>query len=165
MKRLLITAILILAASSLALSEKPNGQDVKPPAKPNFTGTWKLNIEKSNFGPSPAPQSMIDKIDHQEPVLRLTSTRVDQGAEDSASLSWTTDGKESSNTLRGGEVKSKLRWEGAVLFMESVMNVGGNALSLQDKWTLSQDGKTLTMVRHYSGPEGDVDFTYVLERQ
>jgi hypothetical protein len=165
MKRMIIATILILALSSLALSARLIGQDTKPAAKPNFTGTWKLNVEKSDFGPTPAPQSMVDKVDHQESSLKIISTRVDGGTESTANLSLTTDGKEGTNTVHGSEVRSKLKWDGAALLIDSSISVDGNALSLKDKWTLSQDGKTLTILRHYAGPEGEANATYVLERQ
>ena len=165
MQRLFRFTILIYAVSLFALSGKPNGQDTKPAAPPNFTGTWNVNIEKSNFGPSATPQSMVYKIDHREPSLKLTSTRVDQGAEDTVSLSLTTDGKESSNIVRGDAVKSKVKWDGSALLIDSVTKVEGNNFALKDKWTLSGDGKTLTWVRRFVSPDGDAEANYVLEKQ
>ena len=160
MKRLLQTALLLCAALSIV-----NAQDNKPAAKPNFSGTWKLNVEKSNFGPTPAPQSIIDVIDHKDPALHMASTRVVDGVEDKNNLSWTTDGKDSSNTMRGNEVKSKVTWDGATLLFDSTVDVQGSTITLKDKWTLSADGKTLTMARHFVTLEGEADATYVLEKQ
>ena len=31
-------------------------------AKPNFTGDWKLNADKSDFGPLPPPEKMNVKV-------------------------------------------------------------------------------------------------------
>ncbi|HXM36459.1 MAG TPA: hypothetical protein VN920_14795 [Pyrinomonadaceae bacterium] len=165
MKQSFFAAILALAVSLLSLSAKPNGQQTKPAGTPNFTGNWKVNIEKSDFGPSPTPQSMSYKIDHHEPSLKLISTRVEDGVEDTVNLSLTTDGKESSNPVRGNEVKSKLKWEGSALWIESVTIVDGNTFGLKDKWTLSEDGKTITWLRRYTSPDGEADATYVLEKQ
>ncbi|MCL5743643.1 MAG: hypothetical protein M1541_06915, partial [Acidobacteria bacterium] len=36
-------------------------------AKPNLSGTWKLNVTKSDFGPLPAPSARTDKIEHSDP--------------------------------------------------------------------------------------------------
>ena len=36
--------------------------------KPNFSGDWKLNAAKSNFGPIPPPTSYTRKIAHAEPT-------------------------------------------------------------------------------------------------
>lgn len=164
MKHFFNVAILVCALSTLALGDRLNTQDTKP-TTPNFTGTWKLNLSKSDFGPTPAPESLVDKIEHKNTAITLNSTRVEQGATDAITLNLTTDGKENTNTVHGAEVKTKLKWEGAALLLDSAVTVEGGSISLKDKWTLSADGKVLTITRHYSGPEGEADVTYTLEKQ
>src|SRR5450756_1203608 len=41
--------------------------------KPNVTGTWKLILAKSDFGPLPAPTSRTDVIEHNDPNLKDSS--------------------------------------------------------------------------------------------
>jgi hypothetical protein len=164
MKHLLIL-ILLSFAGSLAHNEALHLQDKKPAAKPNFSGTWKVNIEKSTFGPSPTPKSLTYKIEHKDSSLKLTSTRVDDGPEDSVVLTFTTDGQESTNVVHNSEVKSKITWEGAVLVIDSVSTIEGGTFGLNDKWTLSEDGKTINWVRLYSSSEGSADAKYLLEKQ
>ena len=36
-------------------------------AKSDFSGTWKANIGKSDFGPAPPPDSLVSKIVHEDP--------------------------------------------------------------------------------------------------
>ena len=43
---------------------------VQAQAKTDFSGTWKLNTGKSDFGPMPPPDSMTQKITHQDPSLK-----------------------------------------------------------------------------------------------
>src|SRR5437763_14822100 len=50
-------------------------------AKPNFSGTWKLNTEKSSFGQMPAPESATYKVAHDEPKLKSSVTQAAQGNE------------------------------------------------------------------------------------
>ena len=38
-------------------------------AATNFSGEWKLNVSKSDFGAMPAPDSRTDKIAHEDPDL------------------------------------------------------------------------------------------------
>ena len=40
-------------------------------SKPNFTGDWKMNLVKSDFGAAPAPDTMTRKIVHAEPALTI----------------------------------------------------------------------------------------------
>jgi hypothetical protein len=41
--------------------------------KPNFSGVWKLNPAKSEFGKAPAPQSLISTVEHHDPELKVHS--------------------------------------------------------------------------------------------
>jgi hypothetical protein len=165
MRYLLILVILSFGAGSLGLSATLASQQKKPAAKPNFSGTWKVNIEKSTFDPSPTPKSLTYKIEHQELALKLTSTRVDDEAEDTVVLKLTTDGQETMNVVRGIDVKSKITWEGDVLVIQSVSTVEGANYELKDRWSISEDGKTITWLRHYLSAQGEADAKYILEKQ
>jgi hypothetical protein len=168
MQRCFCVSVLILTISLVAISARPNAQQPKPASLPNFSGTWKANIEKSSFGPAPVPKSMVYKIEHREPSVKLTSTRVEEEGEDTVTLTLTTDGKESSNMVHGAAVKSKLKWEGPALLIDSETTIDGNTFGLKDKWLLSDDGKTLTWLRHFVSPDGESgggDATYILEKQ
>ena len=41
--------------------------------KPNFSGDWAMNLEKSNFGPLPMPTSVTMKITHAEPSITIVT--------------------------------------------------------------------------------------------
>ena len=40
----------------------------------NTSGTWKLNVEKSDFGKEPKPQSIMVKVVHKEPAFKYSVT-------------------------------------------------------------------------------------------
>ena len=42
--------------------------------KPDFSGKWKLNTEKSDFGPMPKPEKADYVIAHKDPELNVKST-------------------------------------------------------------------------------------------
>jgi hypothetical protein len=44
---------------------------IAAPAKPNFSGTWRLNKAKSNYGPVSALNRMERKIVHEDPILKM----------------------------------------------------------------------------------------------
>ncbi len=134
-------------------------------AKPDFSGEWKMNPAKSDFGAMPAPTSMLQKVTHNEPELKVVSSQVGERGEFTSEASYTTDGKECINRTRMGERKSTLRWDGDMLVIESKMDFQGNALTIADKWTLSEDGKTLTINRLFSSSMGEGEATIVLEKQ
>ncbi len=134
-------------------------------AKPNFTGEWKMNPSKSDFGMMPAPSSIVQKITHSEPDLRVVSTQVGQQGEFTSDSKYTTDGKECVNKFREFERKSTLKWDGDTLMIESKMEFQGNPVTITERWSLSEDGKTLTVNRHFSSSLGEGDAKTVLDKQ
>jgi len=134
-------------------------------AKPNFSGTWKLNASKSNFGPMPAPEARTDKITHQDPDLKDSFTQSGPMGEVTAELKYSTDGKETTSSVRGNQIKSTAKWEGDELVIAGKTSFEGGDVTLADRWSLSADGKTLTILRHVNSPMGETDQKIVLEKQ
>jgi hypothetical protein len=134
-------------------------------AKPNFSGEWKMNVAKSDFGPMPAPTSAVQKVNHNEPELKVARTQVSERGEFTTESAYTTDGKECVNKTRMGESKSTLKWDGDVLVIESKMDFQGSPVTITEKWNLSADGKVLTLDRHFSSAQGEGDTKTVFEKQ
>lgn len=134
-------------------------------AKPNFTGSWKLNAGKSNFGPMPGPEKMERKIAHDDPSLKITTTQVGPQGEVTSDLTYKTDGSESVNKMRGAEVKAVAKWEGNALTVASKREVQGMEITQNENWTLSEDGKVLTIVNKINTPQGDFEITVVMDKQ
>jgi hypothetical protein len=134
-------------------------------SKPDFSGTWKADIAKSDFGSFPPPQSTVTKINHKDPNLKISSTSVSDRGEQTMELTFTTDGAENTNQIGNIEVKSKLKWEGAALLIESKASTEQGEFTVKEKWTLSDDGKTLTIVRNWASPMGETTQTVVHGKQ
>jgi hypothetical protein len=134
-------------------------------ARPNFSGDWKLNTGKSDFGAMPAPYSRTDKIMHQDPDLTDSFTQNGQMGEVSAEMKYSTDGKETTNTIHGAPVKTTAKWEGDQLTIDGKASLNGSDVTFQDHWSLSPDGKTLTVTRHVNSPMGVTDQKIVLDKQ
>jgi hypothetical protein len=134
-------------------------------ASQNLSGEWKLNFAKSNYGKFPAPSSMTRKIAHNDPKLILTTMQKGAQGEVTSKLVYTTDGKESINQVAGGESKGIAQWIGDKLMIESSREFQGVTLKQKDIWTLSADGKTLTIDSHVSIPNGEFDIKQVFDKQ
>ena len=120
-------------------------------AVPNLSGTWVMVDEKSDLGGMPSAGARTDVIDHQEPKLHIKRTVGDANLD----LTYEIDGKPWKNMSPQGEVSSTLTWEGAVLVVNSSLSVQGQDVTLEDRYSLSDDGKTLTQARtiHVQGQE------------
>lgn len=149
---ILSTSILILAALAGA-------------ATPNLTGDWKLNASKSDFGQMPAPSSMTQKVTHEDPKLNIAVKQSSDMGDFEFQASYTTDGKESVNTFMNNEAKSIVKWEGEALLFSTNAKFGDNDFNMKDKWTLSAEGKVLTIERHISSSMGEGDQKLVFEKQ
>lgn len=154
MKRLLLitlVAVALLAGSAVA--------------KPNFTGDWKMNATKSSFGDFPAPSSMTLKVAHEDPSLKVATAMVSDYGEWNSEAAYTTDGKECTNKMRENESKSVLNWDADTLVINTKAEFGGNAMTINDKWSLSEDGKTLTIERKFSSDRGELIQKIAMEKQ
>jgi hypothetical protein len=112
--------------------------------KPNLSGSWKMDVDKSDFGGSPPPESFARKIEHSEPALIFTDDQTSALGSEKAVRKYTTDGKETTYNWMGGAVKSAAHWEGNVLVIVGKVDANGAEMTVTSRITLSTDGKTLT---------------------
>jgi hypothetical protein len=145
----------ILALALLAVGQ--------PSAKPNFSGEWKMNASKSNFGALPPPTSITRSITHAEPSLSIVEQQVSDLGNQNATRTYKTDGSEASFTASGADVKGKATWSDNTLVMVSSVDAIG--LTFTDRMSLSTDSRTLTSVIHVAAPQGELDLTIVFDRQ
>lgn len=133
--------------------------------KPNFSGDWKVNLDKSDFGPMPPPTSITLKVDHADPDLKVNTTQSGAQGDMTVDAKYTTDGKESTNTIGPMEAKSTAAWEGDDLNINTKLDANGTEVTIKGKWSLSADGKTLTQTAHITSPQGEFDIKYVYDKQ
>jgi hypothetical protein len=130
-------------------------------AATNFTGVWKLNIAKSDYGPVPAPESMTRTITHKDPLLEISTDQKGARGAATTQLKYTTDGKPAENSGSKGTAK----WDGDKLVVDSVISRQGAEITLHDVWTLSADGKIMTVNEHIVAPQGEFDTIQTFDKQ
>jgi hypothetical protein len=134
-------------------------------AKPNFTGTWKINIDKSDFGQIPAPEKMERTISHEDPSLKFKTVQSGPQGEVTTEMAYTTDGKPSTNKTPRGEVTGTARWEGDTLAIDTQREFQGMEIKLAERWNLSEDGKVLTIHNKVTTSQGEFEIKVVLDKQ
>ena len=108
-----------------------------------FSGVWKADLAKSKFaGPPPSNDLMI--IDQQGAMLKIASGVTDRHGEYRSSVAYNTTGIESKNTYHGLPMKSRARFDGDVLSINSQV-AGQFPTTIVEKYTLSSDGKGLEL--------------------
>lgn len=128
-QRLFFLLITLFAAAALFAEDHPN-----------FTGKWKLNIQKSETGGSGLTELIVE-VDHKDPVFKYTVKGMAGGQQFEQDESFTTDGKPSRDS-HGLMVKAS--WDGPSLVAVGTADDG--SMVYLSKLTLSEDGKTITRV-------------------
>jgi hypothetical protein len=134
-------------------------------AKPNFTGVWKLNVDKSDFGPIPGPESETDTIDHNDPNLKLAVDQQSSQGKRKYELAILINGKEEPHKIGENEVKTTSQWEGNTLVVATKLMFQDNEVLVKAVYSLSPDGKVVTNNTHFSSPMGEADQKLVFEKQ
>jgi hypothetical protein len=148
MRRVLLTAM--VAAVIIPFT-------VRAQSKPDFSGTWTLDTAKSDPAPPGRGGGGIGAgsvtIKQMGTELAITS----EGRQGPQTMTYKLDGSESSNEVmgRGGAqtVKSKARWDGANLVVETTRDFNG--MSITTKEVRRLDGKDMIVEVTAQTPQGE----------
>lgn len=158
MRRVGTIIAIAVATATLALAQ----------AKPDFSGTWTLDLDRSETGGPPGGAPGGDRPGRGQGfpldakfVVKQTASELSIDQQVGGNSNVTTfklDGSESVNTgMRGGQVKSKARWDGSRLIVESTqaMNTpdGERTLETKEIRSLAADG-TMIVERTTVTPRG-----------
>ena len=126
----LLLPVLILASTTF----------VSAATKPNFSGTWKLNVAKSDLGGAPI-DALVVEVDHKEPIFKYVATGSANGQPFQEQELLTTDGKPGQDS-HGATVTTK--WEGDSLITQATSRDGSPLY--ESRISLAADRKTITRV-------------------
>jgi hypothetical protein len=134
MSRLCIVAFLALPLTLAGGATDPT----------NMTGTWRLNVEKSEWGSRPKPVSVTLHIEHREPALSYHGTVVYAGEEARQFVfAGALDGKEYRMERSFGRGTAVLHRIDEATF-ESVFRTDDGKSVETTRTSIARDGTTLT---------------------
>jgi len=125
-------------------------------AEPDFSGTWKLNRERSALGWLPAPPGPELQIEQRGATLRW----VEAPAVWSAAF----DGRPAKANSGGVVTSTVLKWEGKALLINTLVSGAHGNYTQMDRWELSRGGATLTIHREIVRLGSESESTLVYER-
>jgi len=152
------------AALSLLLLAIATAAQTKP--MPNFSGYWKLNPEKSDFGGTPAPESAGYVIRHIGGRLAFDYNQESK----TSRVEITTDGQERmTDANEEAEVWTPVSWQGPVLVFQPRQKARpahpAPGIKWTSRWKLSADGQTFTIERQITASQGQLNQTLVFNRE
>lgn len=161
--------------------------------KPDFSGIWELDKSKSQLGERSRVDNMTLTVSQTAKELKVdTATKRQEppaaGAPQGGmgrgmgrggfgggdgSVTYSLEGKETSINLDGPNgpmpVKYRASIEGGKANLSSTRSFSGPmgdiTITTKDTWSLSADGKTLTIVREQSTPRGTNNSTMVFNKK
>jgi len=139
---------------------------------PDFTGTWKLNTDKSTPD-GPADRVYVNEIKQGKSTIEVTTkaTPPPEGVLlDGTFKVGTPTTKPIIDHKNGHFHSTRVFWEGTTLVFEIIDREGSSAKSkptmvIRESWVLSPDGKTLTKFRRTPSAGKVVDQKYTFDKQ
>lgn len=141
-------------------------------AKSDYSGTWKMNVAKSDFGQIPPPVSETQVITQTADSIKIVRTSARDEGEMTYTLALKLDGTEI--PIPAGTfpeeapfkiVSSKADWDGANLIITQKTSYQGNPGTLKSRHSLSPDGKVLTESSEIASDMGSFTITSVYDKQ
>ena len=135
------------------------------PDRVNFSGEWKLDESKSEFGQFGQFAARALKIAQSDNVMAVDRTIPSRDGGEGRTVSYTVsfDGKESeSDGFGGSKRKTTASWsdDGQTLTLhhKTHFDRDGQGIDVEstETWTLSGDG-LLTIMTHMSSPQGEIE--------
>jgi hypothetical protein len=108
----------------------------------SLNGTWVLEPTKSEFGGEPALQTGSVTINDREHNITVSRNFTYDGANDTFSYSFSTDGRENSTIHQGKSFKSKAKWDDNVLRVTTTQN----DVTVVERYSLEPDGSLKLVV-------------------
>lgn len=142
-------------------------------AKPDFSGTWVMDANRSFSNPAGLEQTMT--VVHTGDQIKVDAKMKTAQGEQTVNETYTLDGKETDFVPPGGQPgakgKRKAMWlpAGRGVVVDDVVTSdtpnGPVTRKTMRKWTLSPDGKTLTVDYYFDDQRGSFEAKRVFARK
>lgn len=132
--------------------------------RPNFTGVWKFNQNKSVLEIS-TPDSTTFIIEHREPYFHLERTHVSGKSSDTFIVDLTTDNKTVTKNHGGIEIRARMTWEGEILVFDSEVCLEGKRGTNKVSYQLADNGHTFIANEQFSSMDLNYKNKWVFDKQ
>jgi len=162
-KSALAIAMMMICLSPAALAS----------TKPDFSGTWVMDTNRSFSNPPGLEQTLV--VTHTGDQIKVDAKLKTQQGEQSINETYMLDGKETDFAPPGGQAnakgKRKAMWlpDGRGALIEDVVTAdsanGPVTRKTARKWTLSSDGRTLTVDYYFDDQRGSFEAKRVFAKK
>lgn len=157
MKRFLIGLLMVAGMLVGSLSVQ---------AAPDFSGTWVLDLDKSDLGVknmSADKQAQMKKVTI---VIKQTASQLTIQLSTGDTAAYNLDGSPSSNALPDGtKATTVTKWDGDTLVSTTTYDIGGQSVETHDVRSLDASGKIMTLQITRQMPSGEVKRSLTYNKQ
>jgi hypothetical protein len=133
--------------------------------RPDFIGTWVLDVDASSFGPSPAPDSariVVERADDRVVMTRISYVR----GENTVRFDMPADGEVHQATTDDGSTDARAEWDGSVFTLWLVAEANVGEVDVSELWGIDSESSRLTIDRTIDVPGyGQLEQTLVYVRR
>jgi hypothetical protein len=119
--------------------------------RPDFVGTWALDVHASSFGQSPAPDSaliMVQRADDHVVMTRISHVR----GKNTVRFDMPADGEIHQAITDDGSTEAKAEWDGSVLTMWLVAQANVGDVDVTEQWGIESENDQLIIDRTIDVP-------------
>jgi methionine synthase II (cobalamin-independent) len=164
MKRTLATVVVFASLVAVGIAQ------TAAQAKPNFAGTWKLNLQKSDLGQM-APNSETYTVAQTDADVKVTVASDSQFGKFNYTFAAKLDGTETPLAADAFPadspfriLTSKAEWQGNSLVITQTTSFQDSKGTLTSSYTISDDGKVLSKATHIVFDQGAFDSKSVYDK-
>lgn len=137
-------------------------------AHPDFSGTWQLNVEKSDYGDLQGPETRTDIIEQHDGSISESVTAEERHHKRQYTMVFATNGTQTTlspeaQMSRVPIISVSALWRDSALIVTQKLRFQGATLVATNLYTLSSDGKTFTIALALGGSETPAA-TFVFDR-
>jgi hypothetical protein len=117
--------------------------------KPDFSGTWSLDLQMTRFNGVEPPKALVLTIDHREPQISITSETETKAGMKTDSFQLATDGTPGDCRVSGQPAVTSARWDqwtGERLVWTVTRDTAQGPVEISRLARLGDKGKILTTV-------------------
>ncbi len=119
--------------------------------RPDFTGTWVLDIDASSFGPSPAPDSARIEVERADDHVVMTRVSYVRG-ENTVRFDMPADGEVHQATTDDGSTDARAEWDGGAFTVWLVAEANVGDVDVTEVWGMDAESGRLTIDRTIDVP-------------
>ena len=135
-------------------------------AAPDFSGTWVLDLDKSELGVKNMPADKQAQLKKVTIVIEQTASQLTIKLSTGDTASYNLDGSPSSNALPDGtKATTMTKWDGDSLVSTTTYDIGGQNVETHDVRSLDGSGKVMTLQITRQMPSGEMKKSLIYNKQ